>query len=72
MRDHRRPWHGITNPFSTFCLHIYFQYNFVIISSCFPYFTCPYSYNLVLTATYMCRSYIALNVNRVDGIVKKL
>ena len=49
--------------FLSFCLHIYFQYNFFIsllfhlfslISAC----SCPYSYNLMLTTTYMCRPYI--------------
>jgi hypothetical protein len=41
---------------------------FFLILTC----TCPYSYNLVLTATYMCRSYITLYVNRVDEIVMQL
>ena len=36
---HRRSWHGLTTPlFLTFCLQIYFQYNFFIIPSLFPYF----------------------------------
>ena len=38
---HRRSWHGITTPFLTFCLHIYFRQTFLyffIISSLFPYF----------------------------------
>ena len=38
--------------FLTFCLHIYFQQQFFI--SC----SCQYSYNLMLTATYMFRSYV--------------
>ena len=50
-------------PFLTFCLHIYFQENF-FISLLFHIFfliltcSCQYSYNLMLTATYIFRSYI--------------
>ena len=64
---HRRSWHGITSPFFlTFCLHIYFQYNF-FISLLFHFFfliltcSCPYSYNHMLTATYICRPNIYIN-----------
>ena len=56
---HRRQWHGINTPFLTFCLPSYlFSIN---ISLLFLLFflnltcLCPYSYNLILTATYMCR-----------------
>jgi hypothetical protein len=43
----------------TFCLHIYFQSNFFIISSLFHQFNLFVSIfiNLMLTATYMCRLY---------------
>jgi hypothetical protein len=53
--------------FTTFCLHIYFHLFFLILTC-----TCPYSYNLVLTATLVCRPNITLIVNRVDEVVKKL
>jgi hypothetical protein len=36
---HRRLWNGLITPrFLTFCLQIYFQYNFFIIPFFFPYF----------------------------------
>jgi hypothetical protein len=51
--------------FRTFCLQIYFQWNF-FISLLFHLFfliltcLCQYSYNLILTTTCMCRPYIDL------------
>ena len=47
-------------PFLTFCLHVYFQWNF-FISVLFHLFyliltcSCLYWYNIIFTATYMCR-----------------
>ena len=67
--DHRRSWHGPPPLFLTFCLQIYFQYNF-FISLLFHLFfliltcSCQYSYNLMLTSNCMCRPYI--NPYRVD------
>ena len=60
--NHRRWWNGITTPlhFFTLCLHIYFQYNFFIFLLFYLFVlilnrSCPYSYNLMSTATYMCQ-----------------
>jgi hypothetical protein len=40
--DRSRSWHGITSSplffFKAFCIHIYFQLNFFIVSSLFPLF----------------------------------
>ena len=63
---HRRSWHGITPTpffFLSFCLHIYFQVHFYISLVFHLFFliltcSCQYSCNLMLTATYMFRSYI--------------
>ena len=56
---------GITPLFLIFCLHIYFQYNFFISLLLHLFFliltcSCQYSYNLMLTETYMFRSYILI------------
>jgi hypothetical protein len=63
---HRRSWHGPPPLFLTFCLQIYFQYNF-FISLLFHHFflilpcSCQYSYNLMLTSNCVCRPYIDTN-----------
>ena len=55
---HRRSWHGPPPFFLTFCLQIYFQWNFFIsllfhliflILTC----SCQYSYNLMLTSNFL-------------------
>ena len=66
-----RNYHSLFNFLFTYLFSIKFRYYFI------PFFlilicTYPYSYNLVLTATYLCRPYLTLIVNRVDEIVKKL
>ena len=59
-----------TTPFFlTFCLHIYFQYNF-FISLLFHLFfliltcSCQYSYNLMLRSNCICRSYQILIIHK--------
>ena len=62
-QNHRWSWHGITTHFLTFCLHIYLQSNFFIISFLYPLFIVfmsRYPYNLIVTATCICRSYAPL------------
>ena len=64
--NHRRSWQRTTPLFLTFCLQIYFQYNF-FISLLFHLFfliltcSCQYSYNHMLTSNCMCRPYIDTN-----------
>jgi hypothetical protein len=62
----RASWHGITPPppFFLLCVYIFIFNQILFISLLFHLFflilTCsrPYSYNLMLTATYRCRPYI--------------
>jgi hypothetical protein len=62
----RRSLARTTPLFLTFCLQIYFQYNF-FISLLFHLFyliltcSCQYSYNIMSTSNCMCRPYIDTN-----------
>jgi hypothetical protein len=62
-------------PFLTFCSYIHFQYNF-FISLLFHHFfliwtwPCPYSYNLMLRATYMCRRLLYIGSTHVKRFRK--
>jgi hypothetical protein len=57
--------------FFIFCLHIYFQWSFFIISSTLyfpPYITCscPYPFNHIVTAGYMCHSLLFIFTQKAD------